>query len=75
MGRKESNQIEQTREYSDHRYLTKFGPFFVYFGHPIYHWVRFFGSVGRKLVVVHNRRGTRLIWITLWLTRYAHYRH
>ena len=33
-----------------------------------------FGFAGRKLVVVHNLRGTRLIWIRWPLTRPAHYR-
>ena len=37
-------------------------------------WMRFFGFAGRKPVVVYNRRGTRYIWITWRLTRYAHYR-
>ena len=31
--------------------------------HQGLHWVRFFGFVGRKPVVVYNRRGTLLIWI------------
>ena len=36
--------------------------------------MRFFGFVGPKPVVVHNRWGTRLIWIMWRPTRYAHYR-
>ena len=37
-------------------------------------WVRFFGFVGRKPVVVYNRRDTRLISITWRLIRQAQYR-
>ena len=37
--------------------------------------MRFFGFAGLKLVVVYNRPGTLLIWITWRLILFAHYRH